>query len=353
MRSALNAAGQNTPSPNPPVGAAVVLDGVIVGVGHHERLGAPHAEVAALQAAGALSRGATLYVTLEPCNHLGRTPPCTDAILRAGVARVVYAVHDPNPNVAGGGAARLAAEGVVVERGFGDLQALAEAQLAPWTTFITLGRPRVTLKLAMSIDGRIATRGGESRWITSAEARADGHALRAANDAILVGSGTVLADDPALTVRHAQVRRPPTRVVFDGAGRLDPSLRVFDTGAAPTVLLTAAGRDLRAFIDRGVQAHEVTLDSSGHVDVPSALRLLASRGIVSALCEGGGRLHGALVDAGAVDQVVAYVAPTLLGGDEATMATRGLGALSLSDALRLRWTDLRRVGDDLRLEATR
>lgn len=353
MRGALDAAGLASPSPNPPVGAVVVRDGAVVGVGHHARVGAPHAEAAALHEAGDLARGATLYVTLEPCNHLGRTPPCTEAIVRSGVARVVYAVDDPNPNVAGGGASRLRDAGVDVVRGFDALQAEAEALLAPWKTFITLGRPRVTLKLAMSVDGRIATRGRESQWITSAASRADGHALRAAHDAILVGSGTVLADDPSLTVRDAPARKTPVRVVIDGALRTSAGARIYDTRSAPTWLVTRRGHAVSRFVDRGVAVIEVDADTEGHAALGAVLRALAARGVVSALCEGGGGLHGALVDGGFVDGVVAYIAPKILGGDGATMAVGGLGALSLKDALQLRWTDVRSLGDDVRLEGTR
>ena len=352
-RRALDAARTDIPSPNPPVGAVVLRDGVIVGVGHHARVGAPHAEVAALRDAGALARGATLFVTLEPCNHHGRTPPCTEAILSAGVREVIFAVADPNPNVAGGGATRLRAAGVTVRQGFGEHQPEAEALLAPWRTFITEGRPRVTLKLAMSLDGRIATRAGESRWITGPAARADGHALRAANDAVLVGSATVLGDDPRLTVRDAPCARPPLRVVIDGRGRTPDGAGIYTVADAPTCLVTTAVHPRDALALRGVDVLRVGADGEGHALLPEALRGLAARGVVSALCEGGGGLHGALLDAGLVDAVVAYVAPTLLGGVDATMALQGAGFARLADALRLRWTDVRRVGDDLRLEGSR
>lgn len=352
-RRALDAARTDIPSPNPPVGAVVLRDGVIVGVGHHARVGAPHAEVAALREAGPLAHGATLFVTLEPCNHHGRTPPCTDAILAAGVREVVFAVADPNPHVAGGGAARLRAAGLSVRQGFGPLQADAEALLAPWRTFITAGRPRVTLKLAMSLDGRIATRTGDSRWITGPEARADGHALRAANDAVLVGSSTVRSDDPRLTVRDAPCSRPPLRVVIDGRGRTPDEAKIFSIADAPTCLVTTGAHPREALAARGVDVMQVGAVDGGHALLPEVLRGLAARGVVSALCEGGGGLHGALLDAGLVDAVVAYVAPTLLGGVDATMAVQGAGFARLADALRLRWSDVRRVGNDLRLEGSR
>lgn len=351
MRRALDEARKGSPSPNPPVGAVVLRDGQVVGVGFHARAGDAHAEVAALREAGEAARGGSLVVTLEPCNHHGRTPPCTEAILRAGVSRVVYASADPNPHVDGGGASLLRARGVSVSAGFGALQPEADRLIAPWRTFITRGRPFVTLKLAMSLDGRIATRGGESRWITGPEARADGHALRAACDAILVGSGTVLADDPALTVRHAPVVRPPARVVIDSALRTPVDAALVRTAReVPTWLVTLDGRDARRFEDLGVSILRVPEGAGGRVDLSAALRLLAQRGIVVALCEGGGGLHGALVDARLVDRVVAYIAPMLIGGAGATAAVGGEGAARLTDATRFAWTQATRVGADLRLE---
>lgn len=351
MRRALEEARRGAPSPNPPVGAVVFRDGVAVGAGFHARAGDAHAEVVALREAGDRARGATLVVTLEPCNHHGRTPPCTEAILQAGVARVVYASADPNPHVDGGGAAWLRARGVEVISGFGALQPEAEHLIAPWRTFITRGRPFVTLKLAMSLDGRIATRGGESRWITGAAARADGHALRAESDAVLVGSGTVLADDPRLTVRDAPVVRAPTRVVVDSALRIPLDAALVRTAReVPTAVVTVRGRDARALADAGVTVLAVEAGATGRVDLHAALRALAGRGVVSVLCEGGGGLHGALVDAGLVDRVVAYVAPMVIGGAGATSAVAGLGAATLAEVTRFAWTRVARLGDDLRLE---
>lgn len=354
MRRALDEACQGTPSPNPPVGAVVLRDGVTVGVGFHARAGDAHAEVVALREAGERARGGTLVVTLEPCNHHGRTPPCTEAIVRAGVARVVFASADPNPNVDGGGGAWLRAHGVEVLAGFGALQPDADRLIAPWRTFITRGRSFVTLKLAMSLDGRIATRGGESRWITGLPARADGHALRAASDAVLVGSRTVLTDDPLLTVRHAPVTRAPTRVVIDSALRIPRDAALVRTAReTPTWVVTRSGHDARWLEDAGVSVLTVEAGASGQVDLGAALSTLARRGVVSALCEGGGGLHGALRDAGLVDRVVAYVAPLMLGGVGATAAVGGLGAAALADATRLTWTRVTQLGDDLKLEGER
>lgn len=352
MRRALDEARRGSPSPNPPVGAVVLRDGVVVGVGFHARAGAAHAEAIALREAGEASRGATLVVTLEPCNHHGRTPPCSEAIARAGITRVVFGAADPNPHVAGGGARWLRDKGIGVVAGFGELQPEAERLIAPWRVFITRDRPFVTLKFAASLDGRIATRGGESRWITSEAARADGHALRAASDAVLVGSGTVIADDPRLTVRHVVSSRAPVRVVIDSALRIPRDAALVRTAReVPTWVVTAAGHDVSWLEDAGVTPIVLQPNAIGRIDLSEALRALARRGIVGALVEGGGGLHGALVDAGLVDRVVAYLAPLVLGGSGATPAVAGLGAERLADALRLRWSSVTRVGDDLRVEA--
>lgn len=358
MARAVAGSRLGAPSPNPPVGAVVEHGGTLCGEGHHRRAGEEHAEVMALREAGDRARGATVYVTLEPCNHHGRTAPCTEALLRAGVARVVFAVPDPNPHVRGHGREMLRAAGVVVEEGFDpESQREAEHIIAPWMRFITAGRPHVTLKAAMSLDGSIATRGGESRWITSPEARADGHALRARCDAILVGSGTVRADDPLLTVRDAPSDRAPARVVVsrDASLSLDAKL-VATAREAPTwVLCWRGGDDAQraretALSERGVTVIEVDPGDAGHVDLRAALRELGARGVVSVLCEGGGSLHGALRDAGLVDRVVCYVAPAVFGG-AGVRAIGGVGAARLADATRLGAWRVQPVGPDLRIEA--
>ena len=359
MHRAVALARRGWPSPNPPVGAVVLRDDVVVGEGYHRAAGAPHAEVEALRAAGDAARGATVFVTLEPCNHHGRTPPCTGALRAAGVARVVYACADPNPHVAGHGRDTLRAAGIAVDAGFSpDAQAEAEALLAPWSTFITLGRAHVTLKVGMSLDGRIATRTGASQWITSPAARADAHRLRAEADAVLVGSGTVHADNPALTVRDAPLRdgRAPVRVALDTALALSPDAALVRTARdAPTWVLCREGADpaRRARLsDAGVIVLEVPTAPDGlHVDLDAALRALASRGVVGVLCEGGGALHGALRDASLADRVVCYVAPMILGGAGALSAFGGLGAGLLSEATRLGPWRVDTVGPDLRIVA--
>ena len=337
MRRALHLArnGLSTVSPNPVVGC-VVLDaaGDVVGEGWHERAGGPHAEIVALRAAGDAARGGTAVVTLEPCVHTGRTGPCTDALLASGIARVVYAVPDPFAPAAGG-AALLRDAGVDVE---GDVLAEeAERLNERWLTFVREGRPHVTWKLAATLDGRSAAADGTSRWITSDEARADVHLLRSSVDAVVVGVGTVLADDPQLTARstHGAGHRvgQPLRVVADTHGRTPLDARVRD-GAAPTWIATAA--------DLGEGA-------DGRIGLAPLLSALRDRDVVSVLLEGGPTLAGAFLEAGLVDRVVAYVAPALLGAGPPALA--GGGIHTIEDALRLDVEDVCRVGPDVRISA--
>lgn len=354
MQRAVECARRGVPAPNPHVGAVVVRDGEVVAEGWHARAGDEHAEVAALRVAGERARGASVFVTLEPCNHHGRTPPCTEALVRAGVARVVYAVSDPNPHVAGGGRAALEAAGVAVREGFApQWQREARRVIAPWRTFITEGRAHLTLKVATTLDGRIATRAGESRWITGPAARADVHALRAACDAVIAGSRTVLADDPELTVRHVVTPRQPARVVIDSA-LVTPAASKLARSAheAPVWVLTRDGHEtdrIAALADLGVVVVPIA-SVDGRVDLAAALRWLASKGIVSALCEGGGALHGAFLDCGLGERVVSYVAPMIFGGVSAPTAFGGRGVAAIGEAHRLRDLRVERVGDDLRIE---
>nr|WP_166984159.1 bifunctional diaminohydroxyphosphoribosylaminopyrimidine deaminase/5-amino-6-(5-phosphoribosylamino)uracil reductase RibD [Microbacterium fandaimingii] len=310
---------------NPRVGCVIVSsDGTVLGEGWHRGAGTPHAEIAALTAAGAdAARGATAIVTLEPCNHTGRTGPCVDALLDAGIARVVYASTDPG-TVSSGGGDRLRASGVDVEAGV--LAADVDAFLGDWMTTATLGRPLVTLKWASSLDGRAAASDGSSQWITGPESRDDAHLLRSQHDAIAVGSGTVLADDPSLTARDAHgelLSNQPVPIVFGG--------REISDGAKlrqhPLPHIQLDGRDLAADL------HE-----------------LRERGIRSLFIEGGPTLASAFVRAGLVDSYVAYLAPTLLGGDR--VALTDLGVRSIDHALRLALSDVARVGDDVRLTLT-
>ncbi|MFG3499099.1 bifunctional diaminohydroxyphosphoribosylaminopyrimidine deaminase/5-amino-6-(5-phosphoribosylamino)uracil reductase RibD [Streptomyces sp. NPDC047928] len=346
---ALAARGLGSTSPNPVVGC-VVLDasGHQVGAGHHERAGGPHAEVNALREAGVLARGGTAYVTLEPCDHTGRTGPCTQALIEAGVARVVYAVADPNPQ-AMGGADTLRAAGVQVERGL--LADEAEAGNAAWLTSVRLGRPHVLWKYAATLDGRVAAADGTSRWISSADSRADVHRLRAQADAVIVGSGTARTDDPHLAVRGVEGAVQPLRVVLDTeATAVKPGARVLDD-AAPTLIAVADdARGTDHLTEAGADVVRLPRAATGPgLSVPALLADLHRRGIRSVLLEGGPALAGAFVAAGAVDRVVGYLAPVLVGAGPTALADAGI--TTLTDALRLHITDTVRIGPDLRVTA--
>jgi diaminohydroxyphosphoribosylaminopyrimidine deaminase/5-amino-6-(5-phosphoribosylamino)uracil reductase len=319
MRRAIELARCARPSPNPPVGAIVVdRDGAIVAESYHLQAGSDHAEVAALGAAGEAARGATLYVTLEPCNHEGKTPPCVDAVLQSGVKRVVIGCIDPNPHVAGGGAARMQEAGLEVELGV--LGADARALVTPWSKFITTGVPHVSLKLALSLDGRIATRTGQSKWVTGPEARAKVQQLRAQHDAVAVGIGTALSDDPRLTVRDAELlgsAKPPARIVFDTRLRTPLGSRLVETArVVPTLICCgeeAPEDEERALVAAGCEVLRLPMTAEGRVDVAAALSALGGMGIVSVLFEGGAELAGSLLAARLADELHAFVAPKLLG----------------------------------------
>ena len=314
MARALEIGKKGDPSPNPHVGAVVVANGEIVGEGHHERAGEDHAEVAAIRLAGKKAAGATLYVTLEPCNHVGRTPPCTDAILAAKIARVVVGCSDPNPHVEGGGIERLKKAGVEVVSGV--MQPQAQRLVAPWSKFVTAGIPYVSLKLALSLDGRIATRTGASKWVTGPEARARVHVIRAQHDAIAIGIGTALADDPRLTVRDAP-GKSPLRVVFDTKLRLPAHSRLVTTASeVPTWVICsedAPSSNEEALVVRGVEVLRAPSSAEGRIDAVAALKLLASRGVVTLLVEGGAELAGSMLAGRLADELHAFIAPLLLG----------------------------------------
>lgn len=348
MRQALRQArrGVGRTSPNPPVGAVVVAaHGAVVGRGFHRRAGMPHAEVEALGAAGNAARGGTLVVTLEPCAHHGRTPPCTDAILAAGVRRVVIGVSDPNPHVSGGGAQRLAAAGIDVKAGV--LETACADLIAPFSKFVRTGLPWVTLKLAASLDGRIATSTGDSRWITGPDSRRYTHRLRDQHDAILVGAETVRRDDPELTCR-LRGGRNPLRVVLDGRLRLPAAARVLCDKAAPTLII--AGRSAparRAGISRTSAVEILRLpDRDGVVSPRALLRALGRRGIVSVLVEGGAQVAAQLLRAQMVDRLLCFLAPILIGGDGHPMLGP-LGAEAVQSALRLGPLRVRRFAADV------
>ncbi|WP_030080350.1 bifunctional diaminohydroxyphosphoribosylaminopyrimidine deaminase/5-amino-6-(5-phosphoribosylamino)uracil reductase RibD [Streptomyces baarnensis] len=347
MRRAITLAarGLGSTSPNPVVGCVITdAAGDLVGEGFHRRAGGPHAEVHALRAAGERARGSTAYVTLEPCNHTGRTGPCAQALLAAGISRVVYAVGDPNPQATGGGDT-LRAAGVRVEQGL--LADEAEAGNAAWLTSVRLGRPYVLWKYAATLDGRIAAADATSRWITSPEARADVHRLRAQADAVLVGSGTARTDDPQLGVRGVDGATQPLRVVVDtNASAVRPGARVLDD-TAPT--LVAVAEDAPA--DHLPEAAVLRLPRAAGrgLDLDALLAALHERGVRSVLLEGGPTLAGAFVAAGKVDKVVGYLAPVLLGAGPAALADAGIS--TISGALRLDVTETVPIGPDLRITA--
>jgi diaminohydroxyphosphoribosylaminopyrimidine deaminase/5-amino-6-(5-phosphoribosylamino)uracil reductase len=350
MRCALTEAarGLGSVEPNPLVGAAVVREGRLVGLGHHEQFGGPHAEVLALGQAGEAARGATLYVTLEPCCHFGKTPPCTEAILAAGIARVVVAIRDPYPKVNGGGLAILASAGLAVE--VGCEAPVARDLIAPYLKRVITGRPFVTAKWAMTLDGKTAAASGDSRWISSEPSRRLVHQLRGRMDAIVVGIGTVTADDPLLTARPPGPRCP-VRIVLDRTARLPLQSHLVRTAREIPVLVAVNERATpgrRAELIRA-GCEVIPFPGSGPVPIAALLEELGSRGMTNLLVEGGGQVLGSFLDAGQVDAVEAFIAPILEGGDHAHTAARGRGRAFMRDALRLRHTEVTEVGGDVHI----
>jgi len=354
--------GLYTTSPNPRVGCVLVRDGSVVGEGWHERAGEPHAEAHALQAAGEAARGATAYVTLEPCSHHGRTPPCADALVQAGIARVVVAVQDPNPQVAGQGIAKLRAADIEVECGL--MESAAHELNIGFFARMTRGAPWVRSKIAMSLDGRTALANGESKWITGEAARQDVQHWRARSCAVLTGIGTVLADNPQLNVREIATARQPLRAVVDNTLRLPLDARLLQLLPSPSgegaggggksgggsVLIYTATQDAQKIVALEQAGARVVVlpDASGQVDVAAVLRDLAAQGCNEVLVEAGSKLNGALLKAGLVDELVLYLAPQLLGDMARGMAQ--LGELtSLEQRIELEWKDVRHVGKDLRI----
>jgi diaminohydroxyphosphoribosylaminopyrimidine deaminase/5-amino-6-(5-phosphoribosylamino)uracil reductase len=340
--------GLYTTDPNPRVGCVIVNQGRVVGEGWHERAGEAHAEINALKAAGNQARGATAYVTLEPCCHHGRTPPCTDALIRAGVARVVAAMPDPNPRVAGEGFAALRQAGIQAEAGL--MQSLAEALNPGFTSRMRRGRPYVRAKLAVSLDGRTALSGGESKWITGEAARADVQRLRARSSAILTGIGTVLADDPSLTVRSLDIGRQPLRVVVDNNLSMKPGAKMF--GLAGATLIATAQNDAD-YADTLVRAGAEIIylpGQHGSVDLTALMEHLAAREVNELMIEAGATLCGALLTAQLIDELVIYYAPHILGSN-----ARGMfnipGLEDMQRRIALDVCDTRAVGNDWRVTA--
>jgi diaminohydroxyphosphoribosylaminopyrimidine deaminase/5-amino-6-(5-phosphoribosylamino)uracil reductase len=351
MRAALTLAarGLGQVAPNPAVGCIIVKDGRVVGRGWTQPGGRPHAETEALKQAGAAARGATVYVTLEPCAHHGRTPPCAEALVEAGVARVVAALEDPDTRVAGRGLEILRKAGIAVEAGVARTQ--AERLNAGFLKRILKGRPLVVLKLATSLDGRIATQSGDSRWITGPLARRRAHLLRSRADAILVGSGTAVTDNPRLDVRLPGLEgRQPLRVVVDGRLRLPLTHDLVARAAeVPTLLVTHDGNPaarLHAYEDAGVEVVQVATDpDAGHVSLEATLDLLGARGVTRLLVEGGGHLAASLLRGGLVDRLAWFQAPVVIGGD-GVPAVSGFGVGRLEEAPRFLQAAMAQLGRD-------
>ncbi|MBI4302119.1 MAG: bifunctional diaminohydroxyphosphoribosylaminopyrimidine deaminase/5-amino-6-(5-phosphoribosylamino)uracil reductase RibD [Chloroflexi bacterium] len=340
-----------TTSPNPAVGAVVVKGGVAQGEGYTQPPGGAHAEVVALAQAGEGARGASLYVTLEPCPHFGHTPPCTMAIIAAGITEVHMATLDPNPLVWGRGKRDLEAAGIKTH--VGELEEEAQELNEAYFKYITMGSPFIIAKFAMSLDGKMATKEGEAKWITGPAARDRAHDLRRTVDAIMVGVNTVLADDPQLNYRRSAAGeaqkgdRQPLRVVVDSEGRIPATAGLFK-GPGSTLLVTALSVDeVKAQKYAAAGAEVMTLTANGRVDLHQLLKMLGEREITSLLVEGGGTLLGSLFDLRLVDKVVAFVAPMIIGGREALTPVEGEGVSRLAEALRLARVKVERLGDDI------
>jgi len=346
MRRALTLAARGRTSPNPMVGAVIVNQGRVVGEGYHRQVGGPHAEVWALREAGRKANAATLYVTLEPCCHQGRTPPCTEALIQAGLRRVVAACLDPNPQVDGRGIRRLRAAGIAVEVGV--MERDARRLNAAYFKHTTTGLPLVSLKAAMSLDGKIATTTRESKWITGGPARAVAHRLRATHDAVMVGVNTVLADDPRLTVRKAS-GKAPLRVVVDSRARTPPTARLLRTDDRPPVIaVTAQAPQARCqrLMQAGAEVWRVP-SRGRRVHLRALMKRLGKAGIQSVLVEGGGTLAASALEERLVDRVYFFIAPRIIGGAKAVTPVEGAGVKRLAQAWRIQSLRVRRVGEDL------
>jgi diaminohydroxyphosphoribosylaminopyrimidine deaminase/5-amino-6-(5-phosphoribosylamino)uracil reductase len=356
MRMALGLArkGRGKTSPNPMVGAVVVRGKAVVGKGYHHRAGEPHAEVLALRRAGERARGATLYLNLEPCDHFGKTPPCTQAILQAGIQRVVAGMKDPNPRVSGRGFKRLRRAGVRVDVGL--LEGECRELNAPFCKCISTRKPFVILKAAVSLDGKVATRSGDSRWISSEESRGYVHRLRSAMDGVMVGIGTILQDDPLLNVRLAgkKVTRHPLRVIVDSRLRLPLRSRIAQTASLYRTLVatTKAAPSSRVHRMKSANLEVLVVKSrkSGEVSLGALMEELGRRGILSILLEGGPTLNAGALEEKIVDRVLLFVAPKIIGGKKAPGMIGGKGVLRAKEALGMETLKMHRVGTDVMIE---
>ncbi len=350
MRRALDLAQRalGSVSPNPAVGAVVVRDGKVVGEGFTQPAGQAHAEIVALNQAGNQARGATMYVTLEPCRHTGRTPPCTQAIIQAGIKEVRYSITDPNPEVDGKGSLEMEHRNINVVTG--EEKEASRKLNEAYLKFTTTGIPFVTTKFAASLDGKIATRESDSRWITGESARREAHRLRAVSDAVLVGIGTVLTDDPLLTARDGDdqpLQRQPLRIVVDSRGRTPATARLLQA-PGPVLVVGANSVKKGKHALAGTGAETIQLPSGdGTVDLKALVAYLGERDMTSLLVEGGGTLLGAFFDMGLVDKVVTFIAPVIIGGKEAVPAVGGMGSSTLAEAMRLRDVEVQQFDDDL------
>ena len=338
--------GEGTVNPNPLVGAIVVRGSDIVGRGYHRQFGSPHAEIYALDEAGDVARDGTLYVTLEPCCHHGKTPPCTDRIIQAGIRKVVVATRDPNPLNNGKGLAALRDAGIEVVEGVMQQEAIQQNEI--FFTFTRRGTPFVELKLAMSVDGRIATRTGDAKWITSKESRIEGHRLRRKHAAIAVGVETVIRDDPSLNVRHV-VGNDPVPIVLDTAGRIPLSSKLLQAPSKAVVATCTMSEETEhEILNSGAQVWRLP-KANGRVSIQALLGRMAEEQLDSLLVEGGGELAASFLEASAVDKVSFFYAPILIGGRDAVPGIGGSGVAKVADALRLERVKTRRLGDNLYL----
>ncbi len=351
MALELAAKGRGRVEPNPMVGAVAVKDGKVVGQGYHEYIGGPHAEVRALDEAGPSAKGATLYVTLEPCAHYGKTPPCAERVIEAGIKRVVLAVMDPNPETAGRGAEGLRQAGIDIVSGV--LEEEARKLNAPFFKLMTVGMPYVIAKWAMSLDGKTATHTGDSRWVSSRESRVYVHKVRSQVDAVMVGIGTVLRDDPLLTCRQIEGGRNPKRLVVDGQARLPLDSQLVRTLSEAEVLVATTDRAPRERLDRlnGAGCRLLVVKGKGNrVELRELMKMLGKERITNVLVEGGGTLTASLFDEGLVDRVMVFVAPKIIGGGEARLPVSGIGVDKVEDALGLKDVSVTRLAEDVLIE---
>jgi len=345
----LASATEGQTSPNPQVGAVLVKNGQIIGIGAHLKAGEPHAEVHAITMAGDKAKDATLYVTLEPCSHFGKTPPCSNLVIESGIKKVFVASVDPNPLVGGAGVKKMLDAGLDVQVGL--LEEEAKALNKVFFHYISTGLPYVTLKSATSLDGKIATVTGESKWITGEEARKDVHRFRHSHDAILVGVNTVIKDNPSLTTRLEAGGKNPVRVVLDNTLRTPLDSRIVNDRAAETIIVTGARAEperIKQFTERGTEVIKLETEQ---VEVHDMLKKLGERGITSVYVEGGAEVHGSFLKEKAFQQVIAYIAPKLLGGKNAPASYGGAGIARIEDTVSLEIKDVKQIGQDIRIIA--